>query len=55
MPNNIMSTEDYEQMDARSELYSLIQEGLDDVAEGRVQPYDEAMREIRAEIVARRN
>ena len=51
----IMSIEAYEQMTARYELYSLIQEGLDDVERGDVQPFDEAMAEIRAEINARRN
>ena len=51
----IMSIEAYEQMNARYELYSLIQEGLDDVERGDVQPFDEAMAEIRAEINARRN
>ena len=51
----IMSIEAYEQLTARFELYSLIQEGLDCVSEGRVQPYDEAMKEVRAEIRARRS
>jgi prevent-host-death family protein len=51
----IMSIEAYEQMTARYELYSLIQEGLDDVAAGRVIPADRAMEEIRAEIRARRS
>jgi len=51
----IMSIEAYEQMTARYELYSLIQQGLDSVAEGRVQPFEEAMAEIRAEIKARRS
>ena len=51
----IMSIEAYEQMTARYELYSLIQEGLDDVAAGRGIPADRAMEEIRAEIRARRS
>jgi len=51
----VMSIEVYEQMTARYELYSLIQEGLDDVAAGRVIPADRAMEEIRAEIRARRS
>ena len=51
----IMSIEAYEQMTASYELYSLIQEGLDDVAAGRVIPADRAMEEIRAEIRARRS
>ena len=50
----IMSIEAYEKLTARLELYSLIQEGLDCVAEGRVQPRAEAMAEIRASINARR-
>lgn len=50
----IMSIEAYEQMTARYELYSLIQEGLDSVAEGRVLSREEAMAEIRAEINERR-
>ena len=51
----VMSIEAYEQMTARYELYSLIQEGLDDVAAGRAIPADRAMEEIRAEIRARRS
>ncbi len=51
----VMSIEAYEQMTARYELYSLIQEGLDDVAAGRVIPADRVMEEIRAEIRARRS
>lgn len=51
----IMSIETYEQMTARFELYSLVQQGLDSVERGDVQPYEDAMEEIRAEIKARRS
>ena len=46
----IMSIEAYEQMTARYELYSLIQEGLDDVANGRTRPWEEAMADIKARL-----
>lgn len=36
---------DYEA--ARQELYSLLQEGLDDVAAGRTLPWNEAFEELR--------
>lgn len=51
----IMSIETYEQMTARFELYSLVQKGLDSVERGDVQPYEDAMEEIRAEIKASRS
>lgn len=44
----VMSIEAYEQMTARFELYSAIQEGLDDVKQGRTQALAEAMQEIRS-------
>lgn len=44
----VMSIEAYEQMTARYELYSAIQEGLDDVKQGRTKPLAEAMQEIRS-------
>ncbi len=34
----------------REELYSLLAEGLQAVREGRTQPFDEAMAEIRKEL-----
>ena len=43
----VMSIEAYEQLVSRFELYQLIQEGLDAVAEGRTQSFEEAMEEIR--------
>ena len=42
-----MSIEAYEQLMARQELYGLIQDGLDDVAEGRTKPFADAMKELR--------
>ncbi|MCD8174408.1 MAG: type II toxin-antitoxin system prevent-host-death family antitoxin [Phascolarctobacterium sp.] len=44
----VMSIETYEQLAGRLELYGLLQEGLNDVAAGRIQPLSEAMAEIRA-------
>lgn len=43
----VMSIETYEQLASRFELYGLIREGLDDVSEGRTQPLDEVMNELR--------
>ena len=42
----VMSSEAYEALTGRFELYRLIQEGLDDVKAGRTQPVEETMREI---------
>ena len=44
----VMSIEAYEQMNARFELYSAIQEGLNDIKEGRTKGFAEAMQEIRS-------
>lgn len=44
----VMSIEEYERLSCRTELYKLLQEGLDDVACGNTQPLAEAMAEIRA-------
>lgn len=44
----VMSIEAYEQLVGRFELYSLIQEGMEDVAEGRTRPFSEAMADIRS-------
>ena len=46
----VMSIEFYEQLVSRFELYQLIQEGLDAVAAGDTQPYQEALQEIRQEL-----
>ena len=43
----VMSIEAYEQLVGRFELYSSIQEGLDDVATGNTRPFSEAMEDIR--------
>ena len=42
----VMSIETYEELAGRLELYSKLQEGLDDVAAGRTIPLDEAMAEL---------
>ena len=44
----VMSIESYEQLVGRSELYSLLQEGLDDIAEGKTRPFAEAMSDLRS-------
>ncbi|MCC8015307.1 MAG: type II toxin-antitoxin system Phd/YefM family antitoxin [Eubacterium sp.] len=43
----VMSVETYEMLNSRFELYTLLSEGLRDVAENKVQPLDEAMSEIK--------
>ena len=43
----VMSIETYEKLTGRFELYSLLQEGLDDVAVGNTRPFSEAMADIR--------
>jgi len=43
----VMSIETYEALAGRLELYSLIQDGLDDVARGNTRPFQEAMADIR--------
>ena len=43
----VMSIEAYEALAGRLELYGLIQEGLDDVAEGRTRPLADVMTDIR--------
>jgi len=43
----VMSIEAYEQLVGRFELYSKIQEGLEDVKEGATRPFSEAMKDIR--------
>ncbi len=44
----VMSIEVYEEITSRFELYSLLKEGLDDVAAGNTKPFSEAMSEIRS-------
>lgn len=43
----VMSIETYEEMVGRFELYSKIQEGLDDVATGRTRPLEDVVNELR--------
>ena len=45
-----MSNEIYEQLKGRLELYSLIEEGLEDEQQGKVRPFSEALEEIREEM-----
>lgn len=44
----VMSIEAYEQLVGRTELYGLIQEGMDDIAQGNTQPFSEAMSDLRS-------
>lgn len=44
----VMSIEAYEQLVGRFELYSLIHEGMEDVAADRTRPFSEAMADIRS-------
>lgn len=43
----VMSIEAYEELMGRFELYGLLQEGLDDVTEGRIRPLSEAIGALR--------
>ena len=43
----VMSIEAYEEMTSCFELYGLIKEGLDDVANGNTRPFSEAISSIR--------
>ena len=43
-----MSIEAYEALAGRLELYGLIQEGLEDAAEGKARPLADAMADIRS-------
>jgi len=42
-----LNIEDYSELATLRELYSLLDEGLEDVASGRTQEFSEAMNEIR--------
>ena len=44
----VLSIEAYEQLLGRFELYSLLQEGMEDINSGHTRPFSEAMSEIRA-------
>ena len=43
----VMSIETYEKLIGRFELYGLLQDGLQDVREGKTRPFSEAMADIR--------
>ena len=42
-----LSVEEYSELVARRELYQLLDEGLDDIANGRTQEFSTAMKDIR--------
>ena len=44
----VMSIEAYEQLVGRFELYSSIQEGMEDIKSGNTRPFSKAMAELRA-------
>ena len=46
----VMSIEQYDNMIAKIELYSKLAEGLKDIQEGRVQPFEEVMSDIKQEL-----
>ena len=43
----VMSIETYERLVGKFELYSLIDEGMDDIEKGNTRPFSEAMSDIR--------
>lgn len=43
----VMSIEAYEQLVGRFELYGLLQDGLDDVKNGNMRPFSEAISDLR--------
>ena len=44
----VMSIEAYEEMNSRFELYGLVKEGMDDIADGNTKPFSEAISSIRS-------
>jgi PHD/YefM family antitoxin component YafN of YafNO toxin-antitoxin module len=46
----VMSIDIYESLVARQQLSALLDEGVRDIREGRRQPYQEVMNELRAEL-----
>ena len=44
----VMSIEAYEEMNSRFELYNLIKNGMDDISNGDIRPFSEAMSSIRS-------
>lgn len=43
----VMSIEAYERLQGKLELYSMIEQGMEDVRSGNVRPLSEALRDIR--------
>ena len=43
----VMSIETYEELNSRYELYGLIKEGMDDIADGNTRSFSEAISSIR--------
>jgi len=50
----LLAVDKYSELVARQELYRLLDEGLDDVANGRTQDFSAAMKEIRKGIADER-
>ena len=50
----VMSYQDYGKLMARNELYRLLDEGLNDIENGRTQDFHEAVSEIREDIAHER-
>jgi prevent-host-death family protein len=46
----VMSIETYELLSGKLQLYSLIEEGLNQVKQGKIKPMRESLKKIRAEI-----
>lgn len=44
----VMSIEAYEELNSRFELYGLIKEGIDDIANNNTRPFSEAISSIRS-------
>ena len=44
----VMSIESYEELNSRFELYGLIKEGMDDIADGNTRPFSEAISSIKS-------
>lgn len=45
--STVMSIEAHDEITSRFELYGLMKEGMDDIAEGNTRPFSEAMSSIR--------
>ncbi len=46
----VMSIEQYDRLIAKLDLYTKLAEGLKDIGEGKVQPFDDAMTDIKKEL-----